>query len=389
MQWRFFLEVSAGRQRGLSALHLGHGAVAASLLAAALLLLATGGHAQQAAGPKARSRTVPNLEALPHHPLPRSGFMGWCGLNDKALFEVEPWLGIFDGPKQASPLTFPVATKLECGDNGRTAILIDDDRGLVAELDIPSGNLTGTLANFQGGLSGGISAAPDLRTIASAEPLRLAPAAAKLKVIQLTSSRGRYLRDVHWSRDASRLFAISRPDGKLDSLRVEVFDAQGKRIVSGPVPRDFLFRDGWFANSQVLYLYFGSIRDEFGSGVVLKCVIVGWKCGQIARNVLDASAGGDGLLAMVRALGKYSNDGDTETFPPRYVAEIQTVDRQPIARQIFRSSERYQLGLSIAPSGTKAILTWHGQAVPGCPQHKQENGTCHDGIMIDLPGNPE
>jgi hypothetical protein len=337
MKRRLFDEVPAGQQDRLPSLHRDRAFAVGGLIALSLLSSVTGGHAQQAPARKAHGSSVPTLEALPHQPLPRREFEGWCGLNDKALFEVEPWLGIFDGSKQASPLTFPLATKLECGDDGPTAILIDIDGGRVAELDIPAGNVTRTLATFQRKLSSSISSSPDLKSIASVVPLSVTSAAAKLNVIQLVPSGGRDLRIIRWSRDSSELLATSEPIGKLGAPRIEVFNAQGKKIVSGAVRADFLFRDGWFANSQTLYLYFGSVRDEFGSGFVLRCVIKGWKCEQIASDVLDASAGGDGLLAMVRALGKYSNDGDTETYPPRYLAEIQTIDRRPVARQIISS----------------------------------------------------
>jgi hypothetical protein len=46
------------------------------------------------------------------------------------------------------------------------------------------------------------------------------------------------------------------------------------------------------------------------------------------------------VLAMVRAVGKYSSDGDWIKYPPKYIAEIRNSALQVVARQTFKSAER-------------------------------------------------
>jgi hypothetical protein len=291
---------------------------------------------------------------------------------------------------KASPLSFPLEATLECGDDGQKLAFIDEDAGLVSEVDIPGGIVIRTLATFEKQLTQQIFFSPDLKSVASRQPLNLASSAVNLNVIPLSGSGRRALGLVRWSRDSSELFGISAPEGKANYGIVEILNTQRRRIGSGALPAGFLFRDGWFANSQSLYLYLVPARDEFGSGVILRCRIENWKCDQIASNVLEASAGGDGVLGMVRAVGKYSNDGETETYPPGYVVEIRNGDSQVMARQTFKSTERLGFHLTVAPSGTKAILTWHENAIWKCPAEKRDSDQCRignkGGIMIDLSG---
>src|SRR5581483_8974693 len=95
-----------------------------------------------------------------------------------------------------------------------------------------------------------------------------------------------------WMHDSSAFFGLSASKKKPVRETVQIFDAQGRKIASGPLPAGFLFSDGWFANSQTLYLYLTPVHDEFGAGFVYRCTIAPWKCQQFASNVLDASAGG-------------------------------------------------------------------------------------------------
>jgi hypothetical protein len=362
----------------------GRAFVIGGLLVLSLLSCATACHAQQVQPPQARGTTIPTLEALPHDPLPRGDFIDWCGLNDRALLGADKMLEAVGGGVKSSTLFVPRSAQVRCSDDGQRLVFVDDDAGSVSEVDVPSGAVTRTLATYEKQLfHPKISFSPDLKNVASDRPLTLVSSAVNLKTIQL---KGRNVLHIRWSPDSSEFFVISGRTGKTRPDIVEIFNAHNQKIGSGNVPAQFLFRDGWFANSQVLYLYLGSIDDEFGSGVILRCNIENWKCDQTARNVLGASVGGDGVLGMVRAVGKYSNDGETETYPPRYAAEIRKGASQVVARQTFKSAERNTLSLAVAPSGTKAILTWFGKAGPGCPPKKQESGSCKDGMMIDLAG---
>jgi hypothetical protein len=211
-----------------------------------------------------------------------------------------------------------------------------------------------------------------------------------MKIVPLNGPGRQQLHAIRWSRDSSELFGTFRPEGKATDDAVEVLTAQHQRIGSGPIPPGFFLTDGWFADSQALYLYLNRLDDEFGAGVIFKCSIAGWKCRQIASNVLHASVGGDGILAMVRAVGKYSHDGEIETYPPAYVAEIRNGASQVVARQTFKSRFRDTIKLSVDPSGRHAILTWFDHsACRKAPEEELCKGGTHQGIIIDLAGKPE
>lgn len=367
---------------------LGRAFVAGSLVVLSLLSCAAGCHAQQGQPSQIRGGTIPTLEALPHDPLPLGDFIGWCGLDGKILLKVGRGTEIYNGGVKASPLSFPPRSKLNCGDDGQKLAFIDDETRRISEVDIPGGIVTRTLATYEEQLTTEISLSPDLKSVASRPPLTLAPSAADLNVIPLSGPGRRAIGRIQWSRDSSELFGISGPEGKSKYGIVEILNAQHRKIGSGALPAGFFFRDGWFANSQTLILYLGLARDEFGGGFVFRCRIEAWKCEQIARNVLYASVGGDGILAMVRAIGEYSSDGDTTTYPSRYLAEIRNSASQVVVRQTFKSTERNALHLAVAPSGMKAVLTWNENYALRCPPEQRESDLCRNGInrgiMIDL-----
>lgn len=356
------------------------------LIASSLLSCIAVCHAQQPKPSQPRGNTVPTLEALPHDPLPAGDFGGWCGPSDKVLIKVGRGTEIYQGSAKVSPLTFPNGAGLRCGDDGQKLVFVDDDAGRASEVDIPGGIVTRTLATFENKGPRKISFAPDLKKVVSSKPLTLGPAAADLKVMQLGGSRAQDIAHARWSRDSSEFFVTSIEKERVHSGIVDVFNTQNQKIGSGALPAGLTFREGWFANLQTLYFYMGSARDEFGVGVILRCRIENWKCDQIAKDVLEASVGGDGILAMVLAVGKYSSDGDWATLPPYFAAEVRNGGLQVVARQTFNSAERNDMNLKVAPSGMKAVLTWYGKSAPGCPPEKQENGTCHSGMMIDLSG---
>jgi hypothetical protein len=176
---------------------------------------------------------------------------------------------------------------------------------------------------------------------------------------------------------------------KANDDTVQIYDVRHRKIASGSLPAGFVFRDGWFANSQTLYLHLTPVHDEFGAGFMFRCTIVPWKCRQFASNVLNASVGGNGVLALVRAVGKYSNDGEIEKFPPKYLAEVRNNDSKVVARQTFKSAERDTLALSVDPTGTRVVFTWY--LFVACPPGSNPvDDLCtkgrKEGIMIDLSG---
>jgi hypothetical protein len=346
-------------------------------------------HAQQSQISPARGPAIPTLEALPHKPLPPGDFYGWCGLGGKVVLEIgNKRRDIYDGEAKASPLTFPMNSSVQCGDDGRTLAFIDDEAGSASEVDIAAGVVTRTLVT-SGSYRGVLSFSPDLRSVTSNVLLTPVSKAVKLNIISFPVT-GKYagIHRFEWSRDSTAFFGLTSSNEKSHDDTIQIFNTQHRRIASGSVPAGFLFSEGWFANSQNLYLYVNSVHDEFGAGFMYRCTIAPWKCQQFASNVLAASVGGKGVLAMVRAVGKYSDDGEVIKYPPKYTAEILNSALQVVARQTLKSGERNGLALNVDPSGTRAAFTWY-RNVP-CPPGNPEDDLCtkgrKEGIMIDLSG---
>jgi hypothetical protein len=164
---------------------------AGSLIVLSLLSFPTGGHAQQGQASQVQGSAVPTLEALPHQPLPRGEFKGWCGLSDKVLMMTDQGIQIFNSDGVAATTHFfSEHAKLKCGDDGRRMVRIDNHDGHAAEYDIASGDFTRLLvsyANSQGkSFSPTISFSPDLKSVATDGPLTLGPGVTDLKVVQIS-----------------------------------------------------------------------------------------------------------------------------------------------------------------------------------------------------------
>ena len=328
----------------------------------------------------APGRDIPTLEALPHTPMSHGEFQGWCGLNDVALVRAELLEAFADGAK-LSTLLVPRKAQAQCSDDGQRMAVVYDDAGWITEVAVRSAAVTRKLATFERDRLTTISFSPDLKSVVSDRPLTLASGVPDLKVIETDG----LAIAARWHPDSSRFFVVSSRPAVADAFLVAVYDAQQK-IGGGALPTGHLYRDGWFANSHALYLYLGLVRDEFGVGVIWQCQIENWKCRQIASNVLEASAGGDGMLGIVRPVGGYSNTGEVEKFPSGYAAEIRNGNGQVVARQQFKFSARKDLELAVSPSGKKAMLTWHVEGSRECTPGNPDYHPCMDGMNIDLPG---
>jgi len=344
--------------------------VAVNLFAVSLLASAIGCRAEQGALPNSGS-TIPTLEALQNTKLPHGRFVRWCG--DKIVMEVNWRYEIYDGEVKASPLSFPIRSSLICGDDPERLIFVDDEGGRISEVGIAKGVVTRTLATYDNSSTQNISFSPDLKRVTSRQPLTLAPGIVDLKILKFKEAIGSF----RWRHDSSVLFGISRP-GQSNTSNVEIYNAQGRRVGSGPLPAGHFSRDGWFADSRSLFLYLALEREEFGSGVVIRCPIEGWKCVTVAKNVLEVSVSGNGIMGMVRAIGKYTNDDEDITYPSGYVAEVRNSASQVVARQTFKSSERNAFVLAVAPSGTKAVFTcmsivpWKNEIVAAAATRRAE-----------------
>ena len=377
------------RANGVAPAVIGARLLAGGFLAISFLALTTGCYAEQGRRPQEPRSTIPTLDSLLKGPLPAGEFGGWCG--DKIVMLVAHRRLIHDEMGRPLSYSFSSQSQLNCREDGQRLVLVDNEAGwpektgLASEIEIGSGLPVRKLATYQRQPRPIVSFSPDLKNVASTGMLTLSPGTGDLKVIELRSSEGRGILDVRWSSDSSELFSVSVPQGKSKLQSVEIFSGQRQKIASGQLPTGLHFRNGWFANARALYLYLGLNNNEFGSGFVFKCPIEGWKCVMVAKDVLEASVGGGGMLGIVRPVGKYSNDGDWITIPPQYLVEIRNSNFEVVARQTFKSAERDALNLAISPSGTKAVLTWVGK-IDSCPPEKQIDHKCHGAIVIDLPG---
>jgi hypothetical protein len=361
-------------------------AAAAGVLIGLLVSPHATSRAEQSQLVGSRDSAIPTLDQLQSNPLPRGFFKGWCGLQDRVLMEVDQKLELYEAGRKLSALSVAPSKQTQCNEGGNKLVFVDDRAGRVSELDVLSGTIR-SLATYekQKVRYPRISFSPDIKSIATDRPLSLATDAADLHVVQLSAPEGGSVRRIEWSSDSSKFFVVSESKGATHSPIVEIFSPEHQKIASGVVPAGFLFRDGWFANSQTLHLYLGSADDEFGSGAVFSCNIQGWKCDQIIKDVESASLGGRELMATVRGVGKpsgTSGDGDYQTLPPRYVVELQS-GKSIMARQTFASAERPQMRVAVAPSGTKTVLIWAGTLTADCPREKAA-ALCEAGTIINL-----
>jgi hypothetical protein len=354
------------------------------IVAFSLLFGSTISDAQQSQVAAGLVAKIPTIESLPHTSLPTQKFLGWCGPHKILLEEgYSRQTKVYDLEGKAPPLIYPEISEVQCGGDGKRLVFVDQSVGVISEIDTATGKTERMLASFDTNSFGGVRFSPDLNNVASSLQLTLSSAAIGLNIIPLTRPDGQSIRNVGWSRDSSALFGVSEPHGKPGVQAVEVMNAQRQSIGAGPLPAGFGAMEGWFATPRTMYFYLVPEKHEFGAGSIFKCAIARWRCEQVATNVLNASVSGDGILGMVRAVGKYSNDGETIKYPPAYVAEIRNSAGRVVARQTFKSAERTELELYVAPSGLKVAMTWIVH-LPCAPQAETCAQSRNEGILLDL-----
>jgi hypothetical protein len=356
---------------------------AAVLIVLLLLPSVNGSLAQKSPPSQPPANAVPTFDALPHQPLPKGEFEGWCGMSDKMMMRVDDKIEIYDGLVKLTPYGLPNYMTLQCSGDSQKMAFIDEKAGLATEMDIPSATMTRTLASFSKDLSNPIiSFSPDLKNFVTNSPLTVGPWATEIKAIR---SKQEDARNFRWNRESSEFFYMS---GSVSGapIIVSAFDVQQRKIGSGKIPDKIWFSDAWFAGSDAVYLFLGLESDKSGLHRVMKCRIREWKCETIVSDVITASAGGNGLLGMVRPIGKYMAGNETITYPPKVLVELRDGTSKVIARQTFRSVERRMYHLYVAPSGQKAILRWYGNDAPDCSPEDRERFMCDCGIIIDLSG---
>lgn len=325
------------------------------------------------------------FEALPHSSLPQGTFKTWCGRKDRFLVGVNGQLEAYDAGVKSATMAVSSAWPVQCSDDGQQLVYVDTRMGYVTKVDIASGR-TQFLASYEVSEVGyaHISFSSDLRVVATNRPLRLNSDGGDLRVIPTrelgdASAQGS-IGKIKWSDDSSKLFVAY-------DRAVEVIDAQGRKIGSGPLPKGSYVRDGWFdVGQQELALYLALEKDESGPGLIIKCRIADWKCDRLRSRVDSVSVGGRGVMGTISPLGKTQiPDDDSTPIYPRYAAELRDTGSNLLVRQIFvTTGGRRNFNVSLAPSGTKAILTWHIDPTAGCKPPDARSSYCEQGMMIDL-----
>jgi hypothetical protein len=330
----------------------------------------------QAGTPSDRAGAVPTLEALPHIALPRGAFKAWCGRNDRYLMDVDGRLEAYDAGVKSATIAVSSSWPVQCSLDGRQLAYVDTTMGYLTEIDIASGS-SRLRASYKSELGVGIPApSPDLKTVATTTPLTLAPDVGDLKSVLIKRNEESSIR---WSDDSSKLLIVH-------PTSAEVLDVSGATIASGPLPNGTYFENGWFAadrNSLILYL---SPRGR-GESVVVKCRLAQWKCDLLKSRVDIVSVGGRGVMATIGPLGKpparSENRDDSPIIFGRYSAEVRDGLAQPLARQtLLTATGHTDFEINMAPSGKKAILTWHARPTECKPTLGQSD--CLQGILVDL-----
>jgi len=331
----------------------------------------------------AKSSPVPTLESLPHAPLPRGVFKGWCGQKDRYLLDVDGQFEAYDGGTKYATIAVSSEWPWQCRDDGEQLVYIDTRMGYVTTVDIASGD-SRLLASYQPPEreSTTISFSPDFKSVATTAPLKLSNNAGELNVVRIQHITNRdskeSIQQVRWSKDLSRL-AVA-----YNSTTVEILDAEGRRVGSGKRPNAGNVNDGWFdLGRKALTLFL--VPEQEQTGITVRCDLISWKCNRLKSRVDSFSIGGRGIIATVEPLGKSQiPDDDSIVIHHHYAAEVRDQAFRLLARQVYAtSSGRWDYAMSISPSGTQAVLTWRNERLVGCGTGP-DSSKCAQGILINL-----
>jgi hypothetical protein len=116
---------------------------AARFILVAMFLVSMGlaSHAQDHQGiPPARTRTAPMLESLPHDPLPRGDFKGWCGQKDRYLLAANGQFEAYDAGVKYATIAVSSDWPWQCSSDGERLVYIDTRMGYVTRVDIARGD---------------------------------------------------------------------------------------------------------------------------------------------------------------------------------------------------------------------------------------------------------
>lgn len=349
------------------------------LAALGLLVMATACRAQGASpAPAAKPPAVPTFEKLPRSTLPKGKFIAWCGDRGRYLLATDGYyIDAYDGGTKISAPS-PTKGPAECDADGRFIVFPEHDARRVRKFELETGK-SKVLATFQGQSLPIImlSFSPDLKIVASNRALQMTAEAGELRAINLSEVLSNQVAQVFWAPDSSKFFAVS-------SDRIDVLDAQGKKIGGGKIPTNWGVQAGWFdVEQKSLFLF--SMTDEIqGIGNFVRCRIANWRCVQLKERVEQAAGGGKGLMGIVVPIDRPKLPDDDSSVPyQRHAAELRDNSFRLLFRQEFtRVAGQTMPRLYVSPSGATAVLSWRLTKHPKCLDSTTYE--CQAGWILDI-----
>jgi hypothetical protein len=326
--------------------------------------------------PPTRPPAVPTFEKLPRTPLPQGEFIAWCGNRERYLLATDgEYIDAYDrGTKISAPS--PTGSRwVQCGADGQYIVFPEDDAARVRKFELETGKSV-ILGTFDGRRIG-IGFAPDMKTVASDQLLRLTAEAGELRTINVPTPIGQLVYKIVWSPDSSKFFAAY-------SDTVDVLDARGKRIGGGKIRKYSGVTAGWFdAEQKSLFLFL--LSDNIQSiGSLVRCRIADWRCVPLKERVEQAAGGGKGLIAIVGPIDRPRlPDDDSSVSYERYAAELRDDSFRLLFRQEFiQAAGQTRPRLYVSPSAGTALLSWRLTERAKCPD--PANDKCQPGWILDI-----
>jgi hypothetical protein len=332
----------------------------------------------EAPAPQAQPRAVPTFEKLPHTPRPKGEFISWCGDRERYLLATDGrYIDAYDGGTKISAPSPTRSRWTQCGADGRYIVFPEEDTGRVRKFELDTGESTilATYASRSGDI--GIGFSPDMKIVATDEPLQLTAEAGHLRTISVPATPGKRVSKIVWSPDSSKFFVAY-------SGTIDVLDAQGKRIGGGKIPKHSSVREGWFDVEQTsLFLFL--ISDEIQYiGPLVRCRIADWRCTQLKERVHQASGGGKGLIGIAGPIDRPKlPDDDSSVLYNRYSVELRDDSFRLLFRQEFTLSAGQAFPeLYVSPSAATALLSWRLTERAKCPDPANEK--CQPGWILNI-----
>lgn len=167
-------------------------------------------------------------------PLPQGEFIAWCGERERYLLATDgQYVDAYDGSTKISAPSPTGSRWVQCGADGQYIVFPEEDAGRVRKFELETGK-SAILATFDSRSRRiGIAFSPDMKTVASDQPLQLMAEAGHLRTISVPPAKsGQPVYKIVWSPDASKFFVAY-------SDTIDVLDAQGNVLKGALVAWDY------------------------------------------------------------------------------------------------------------------------------------------------------